>query len=469
MSSAIFDLGLRLRALADNQPVRRASTRHQHLRRDADVVVITTMTGEPDAVWALAYGQWPGGRLGFKTTVADPRDYQSQIEVFSDFGKALQAHHGRQTEDWYPQLVFLNETSWKHVHAAAARLAYTDNPDARYAAEMVLWAAERRDHPGSQAVLVLTGLYSTHWVPPAPEDEQDLLDTWIAAFESQMRSTRPVPRGDYDHPDDARTTTLFDEEVGKKLARFARTRAEARREQAKLHRNRIEAALNPVVAARFKRAQRLLVAYDADPAPVIDGLDPFIADDLNTWQRFRKARDAGFRVARQDRFRAAVFGLQSREQATEAWERHLQLNDHLSRERSVHDGQVIKGHLIGHEADRYIIRTAQPVVRFRSGTDIEVIGQPTMAGTVTRIEADGDHIDVTVTTPESAIVPTSPDTVLYLTEPAVDSTTNERSRINTAIRTKTLAWVHDPDAHIPTFVPRSVPDDLRTYADSLRA
>lgn len=472
MSANAFDLGLRLRAYEDNAPVARAARCHFRLRRNADVVVVATMTGEPDAIWGIAYGQWGGQRAStFSEAVPDPRSFNDQVALFSRFGSKLRAVHDRQPEGWYPQVIALSPPAWQHLHAAASRLARVDDLDARYAAEMLMWASERLEHPGSQAVAILSNLFAEHWTAPAPADEDDLLDTWLAAFAGEVgRHGRPIPRSEFDHHDDARTTPSFDERVRKPLAAMARARAANRELQAKTMGNAIPPQVNTIVSQRFARAQRLLRVYEALSPEPLDGLDQIAADDFYTWTRFRQSRERGFRLARQDRFRDAVMGLRSREQAAETWERLLINGDPLYRSRAVHDGRAVEGTIVESAFETFVVRTLQPVLRFRSGTEVVAIDAPHLAGDLVSLNlaGSGEAIDVTVRLAKPSLDRPAPGLPVVLVEPTPDFGMAVRSQGNAIKRLTALTWLHDPDAATPRSLGRPVPTDIVAKAQAAR-
>lgn len=472
MSANAYDLGLRLRAMETGSPVARSSCAHFRLRRNADVVAVATMTGEPDAVWGIAYGQWSSQRAAsFAEAVADPRSFADQVDLFSRFGRKLKAVHDLQPEGWFPQVVVSSAPAWQHLHAASSRLARVEDLDARYAAEMFLWASERMEHPGSQAVTVLSALFGGHWTAPAPADEDELLDTWLSAFSREMaRYGRPITRSRDDHPDDARTTPAFDEEVRKPLAAMARARTQGRPEQAKALAHSIPPRVLKVVRDRFSRAAHLLRAYEAlAPAPLA-GIDALTEDDLYTWKRFRDSRERGFRVARQDRFKDAVMGLRSREQAAEAWERLLIYGDALVRQRAVHDGRAVDGTVAAAGNAEFTVRTLQPMLRFRTGTKVAAVGHPHLDGEIVALGiagSDATHLRVRLAKPTLEVASLAQP--IMLVEPPPDFGMMKRSQGNALGRMKSLGWIHDLDQDPPPSLNRPVPADVLGRAQWLRA
>ena len=168
MSVALFDLGQRLRAAADAQPVARSA--FAPVLPPVDPVAIT-INGSGDSALLRATD-------GLRQVAATGPDALSALREL-----------GVTASSDYRTLVVADRATLTHL----LELAYAVNSSSEYAdtAAVIGWWSQRADHPGTGAVLEVASACSARWVlgePPDYEGEVAVWRRWLGVAD-------PGPRG----------------------------------------------------------------------------------------------------------------------------------------------------------------------------------------------------------------------------------------------------------------------------------
>ena len=155
MSVALFDLGQRLRAATLRQPVAR-STFAPVLPPSGPVAV--TVTGAGDGVLVRA-------AHGNRQTAAGGQD---PLAALAELGVSIGAE---------PRTLVIAD---REVLSRLEELARTTDPTGPcgQTAAMIGWWTQRADHPGTGAVLNVTGACCARWVLGVPPAAERYLDVW---------------------------------------------------------------------------------------------------------------------------------------------------------------------------------------------------------------------------------------------------------------------------------------------------
>lgn len=491
-----FDFALHARALVEQRAVKAAERAHIALREDAVFVSVLAMHGEPSLLWGVAVGRKNDAKPRNVHVAADPRVFKEHLDVWNALGAGFRSvFPANPDDDWFPQVLVASRAAWRHLHAAAERMFTVDDADARHAAETILWLAERAEHAGSQAIVVLADLLRDHYATGNPDDE-DRLDEWCTWFGiddprqtvawttvDKATGVRTDHEASPDGIDEARTdpeydsASIFQGLAGKKRSLYTvMTAARKAQEDGKVHqaRNAAMRAQQPLVRTvetRFKRLVRLYARVRDDFPQPLPGLDLVAGEDARSWVRWRKSRDDGYYVARRDNVLSATIGLMSREHAADAWERLLVAGDDVAFRRAVHDGRGITGDVTAVDGRILEVTTSQPIVRARPGTELVQRGSDKPVLNVEDLRSQGaDTVLVIDAGAKTDGRPELGDKVVLVPAP-FDWGRASRSRASAVERLRNPPWTHQPPdtTSAPAWNGTEPPADLFAQAMGRRA
>lgn len=466
MSVEQFDFALHARSLIEGKAVRAAEHARIELRDDAVFVSVLGMHGEPSLLWGGAVGRKNDQKARNDMLASDPRSFAEHLTVWNMLGAGFKATFPKNPpEGWFPQVVVATTAAWRHLHAGAERLFTVDDADARHAAETILWLAERREHLGTQAVVVLSEMLQQHYATGDPENE-DRLDTWMQWLGLDDKRRQFTYTNDdgieatvlADGVDDTRTEPDFDSApvliagvtttAKKRSLHNVMSAARRATEDAKVHKAKNDAKLasqplRKVIQARHERMIRLYARIKADFPTTLPGLDEIASEDGRSWSRWRTSRENGYYATRRDGVLAATVGLMSREDAAEAWEKLLIAEDAVAFQRAVHDGRGITGTVRSVEGRAVEVVTEQPIVRARPGTELVVRSTSEPVMVVDDLHTEGLTTVLRLDCPKPDGRPAQGSEVVLVGAP-FDWGRAGRSRGSAVGRLKQPAWTHLP-------------------------
>lgn len=500
-----FDFALHARALVEGRAVRAAQRARVDLREDAVFVAVLAMHGEPALLWGVGVGRMNDAKPRQVHVALDPRRFDEQLQVWAALGRGFRSTFGdpqTKPDSWFPQVCVATVAAWRHLHAGAERFYTVDDHNARHAAETILWLAERYEHAGNQAIVVLAELLADHYATGQP-DEEDRLDVWCKWLGvpdnrtyDKLDDTAPASlepsaarKVTADGVDEVRTHPQWDEtplfgpaksygykrSEGKKsihgvLLTARRTDEDKKPQAAQSITRWVTPKLSGAVEARFSRLVRLYARIRNDFPDLLEGLAEFADEDARSWQRWRQSRDNGYYATRRDGVLVATLGLMSREQAADAWDRLLVAHDDIAFRRAVHDGRGIIG-TVRSVADRRVqVVTSQPIVRARPGSELVMRGTDTPVMVVDDLWTEGQDTVLLLDCLTGDNQPTDGDDLVLVAAP-FDWGRAVRSRTAAVRRLKEPPWTHQAPEQAPA--PRhravTVPDDLYDRVMARRA
>ena len=353
-----------------------------------------------------------------------------------------------------------------------------DDPDARHAAETILWLAERREHLGTQAVVVLSEMLQQHYATGDPENE-DRLDTWLQWLgmgDKRLTFAHDDKTVLADGVDETRTEPDFDNapvltashmsnSAKKSLHNFMsaarRASEQEKAEQAKTATKLAVRPLTTILTARHTRMLNLYARIRSDFPDALPGLNEIASEDGRSWNRWKTSRDNGYYATRSDGVLAATVGLMSREDAAEAWDKLLIAEDSVAFQRAVHDGRGIVATVRSARGREVEIVTDQAIVRARPGTELVVRGTSDPVMVVDDLYTDGPATVLLLDCPKPEGRPAEGAEVVLVGAP-FDWGRAGRSRGSAVGRLKEPAWTHLPPdrAGAPLAREATAPSDL---------
>ncbi len=205
MSVALFDLGQRLRSASTAQPVARAS--FAPVLPPVEPVAVM-LRGSGDGVLVSASGE---------DGVVHTGHGQDALSALAAVGVKLGSE---------PRTLVVPGRATLNELLELARAARRDSPYAEQAA-VVGWWAQRADHPGSGAVLVVTDACAARWVlgvPPAHEQQLGVWRQWLGVTDTGPRGLlrlaamvsagQPLPGLEAFGEDDRRSWEYFVGRIG---------------------------------------------------------------------------------------------------------------------------------------------------------------------------------------------------------------------------------------------------------------
>lgn len=468
MSAGLFDLGLRLRARAEQRPVLRAGAARCRVRDGGLLVAVAAMPGDHAGLWAAAVSEADGTGRPKTVAVGDPRDWKQQERLWADLWPLLSRATVRCEEaGTAPQIVVASRPAAELLEAASSRFIGSDNDDARRSAELVQFVCQRSMIAGSQTLVVATEALAAHVTTggeAADEHRLGVLLAWVHATDpADLAARLAALDSDIDGDgDDTHTPVDLDRgDLGKKVE--ALVKAAARSPQmVETRAMSVRKILTGLLVDRHARLAAAAAAVNDLGLPAMGDLAGFAADDLDAWAQWQSSRDAGYRVARRDRPARAAVALTEREEAVDLWERALIWSDPIERARQATEGRVIDG-----TADGTWGVTCDGLVRARPGDEFVLYTLDRDGPTVTIVGLDniGSGTVVHATTAANAAPPPA-GTPVQLCPPPPDFGAARRARIRTARRVRQPHWTHHPDQPAPP--PQPHPDPF-TGGDPLDA
>ena len=168
----------------------------------------------------------------------------------------------------------------------------------------------RAQVPDQQAVLVMTTVLRTHWVPPLDPTQEEHLGALVAAIAppadmtiaSAVQAAEQFPMG-------ARTMPAFDRDTLRPaLDKFHSARRHgATPEELAPKRLAIACATTPVVERMYETLQTAAAVLDGAGLAVLPEVPAWIQVERDAFADFRRATAAGIRTPRSDKPKGAAF------------------------------------------------------------------------------------------------------------------------------------------------------------------
>lgn len=394
MSTLSPSLALQLEADLRGWAVRAASSAHVQVQPHARVLAMVKMAGEDTSCQIVALGRV--GTAPEICSVAYPPDRAEQAKLYRWLAKRLVGYirkcHRRGT---YPQIWVSSPAVIEHLDTLCEYLRY--NKKDRYLRALgrrLSYLTQRSFHAGQQCLLSVTGVLTDHFrVGQMPGENQHLgaLLSWYdrdpqVSVLDAVEAAEMVPLGvstdpTFDsevlapHIDDYHRAYDLLEKTGGTLLN---------RRLVRQRRAQIRADLEPIVRRTYDATQRGIAIFQAAQLPPLPDLWRFQQREWESFNLFMTRFRGGWRIALQDKPRAAVFEFSMREQNQKDYEIALVMGDAKVRVQKVFAGDVLRGKI----RDRYqapvgnrlrehlVLHTLQADLRLRVGDRLHWVDYP---------------------------------------------------------------------------------------------
>ncbi len=373
-----------LRALQRRRAQPMATCLHVTVQPHALVVCPLALAGAHGSVHVVAYGSI--GQVEPHVLVApDPRHPADREALLIRFGADLATYMDRcRAAGDYPQLWVTGMPTARHLGLVAERLRVHNatTPPGLLARHLAHFAA-RFPVAGQQALHVASHVIADHWAtaePGGPGAHLEALLLWFdapaavagdgALFEGALAEARNRPMG-------VRTDPLRDTALHRAVVAYSRARRSADRPS---QGGRVELdaparavwdILAPAARHAYDRVQRAVALIMGAGLAPLRGLDELDAAEADAFAYAMDALSAG-RWSGRPSTRSMARSYLMRQAAQENVDAALVLGDRVARARARLTGTVVAGtvvaeRIVGTRDGVLVVRTAQPILRVRSG------------------------------------------------------------------------------------------------------
>lgn len=378
-------LALRVEAWRRGQAV--PAFTHQRILRQPHALFLSALQfpGEDNTVLAAAIGDRAHRDPLRVIGTADPRLREEEAETIGRLHALLERYFVTcEATGVAPQLVLTSQASFRHLQHIADDLRFARHaPTTADFATNLSYFTMRADVPDQQAVVVMTDVLRTHWVPPLDPTQMEHLAALLAAIQPPAgMSVAEAVRLVEQRPMGARTTPQFDRDVLRPaLERFhtARQRGAPREALNRLRDQAVRATL-PVVQEMYAALHRACDLLDAAALEVLPEVPAWMATERAEFARFRAATAAGIRTPRMDKAKGGAFRYVEREEALTMVDAAVDCHDTFGRACGIARGAMVEGVVtdarriaVPGQTQRALlveVRTSQSALRVREGHEL---------------------------------------------------------------------------------------------------
>jgi len=410
----------------------------------ARILVPVAMPGEPNRLWAVAWGE-PGGTPQVRA-VASPLDNVEQMGLWGWLSRLLWPWASQQADDGQckAQIVMASAEAAGVMQSAADRLLRVNvtrtgddgGPDLfsiSKCAQLLWWAISEQARPGSHLIVPMQEAFNAHWVfGGICNNIQDQLD-WIDGHPPIIARS---PWAD-----------LWPPEHGELGTRLLRTVQRWGNKQQPEDGQSIRQILEETALSIWSRVQDAWMVYrnaGLEPTP---GLGRWCRLDSGGWCATRDRLDSGLAIAIHDNQISGIRRFGRRTSMKDSWEHAMMCADHWQRLLATARGEVIEGQAVCTIPGTWTLITEQLNVRLRTGDLVHRLNDLKRNYTVRGVHLNGDrkHIELQGNTAGleefEVLVPRQP----------VDSTGRDVQLVD---------WVADRQVPIPVRIASSPPKNL---------
>lgn len=387
-------LGASLRARESGHALRTAHLAAWPAHDQARILVPVAMPGEPNRLWAVAWGE-PGQQPSVRA-VASPLDNPEQLALWEWLADqlwpwALQEAEANQCN---AQLVMASAEAAGVMQSAADRLLRVDvnrqrvqgDPDLRAiskCAQLLWWTISEQARPGSHLVVPMQEALDAHWAFGGMcGNLQDQLD-WIGGTPPRQPGSPWIDLWPPEHG-----------EQGQQLLRLVQSWRTKKHQQQ--DGDAIRRMLEETAVAIWQRVQDAWMVYrDSDLAPV-PGLARWCRIDSGGWCATRDMLESGGAIAIHDKPMSGIRRFNRRTSMQDMWEHELMCSDPWRRLLATARGEVIEGQASCSIPGTWTLITDQLNVRLRQGDLVHRLGDLRRNYTVRAVHLRGDqrHIEL---------------------------------------------------------------------------
>jgi hypothetical protein len=470
----------KLVAFQQGRAVVLASHQQIVIQQHALVICPLAMAGEDTTIHAIAVGaigQPPSVRV-----VPDPRVRDDQYELVAWFGGIVEQYFAQcRAAGDFPQLWTTSGGTAGHLDVLADRFRFVrDNPDVKRTGDLMTYATERAPVRGQQALMTMTGALSSHYATGQQDGEDDHLGAMMAWLDPPDGEDihRAVARAEQEVMG-VNTDPEFDRNTLQPLLkRYHQARkAGAPDVQVRARAAGIEAELTPIVTRIYEMTQRGF-AFLHGRFPPSGQLTELARVETSSFLNFMVQRDAGSPLPYRDRPRAGAFKVAEREFAVQATEAGAIYGDYVARARAQVIGDVLVGRVrditvtsVGRKhVHRFVVETTQTNLHMRAGDELAFLTDSRLRcaiESVDRINAVS-RVALRIVKGMRAVGSPAADAITTFGPPPPDWEQLGRTRVKMSARLSVTPWTHDPEAVMPTAVPRARIQDPLAAIETLR-